>query len=76
MRTLLAMACAWTLTACELLTPTPAHDPVAVSCASFAIIHEDPKTDTLETIAQIRKHNAAWHALCDKWGGTLWGQPK
>lgn len=72
-RMLPALLCLSTLTACAYLTPTPAHDPVMVSCKSFAIIREDPKTDTLETIAQIRRHNAAYHALCDGWGGATWG---
>lgn len=69
----LALPLLLTTQACAYLTPTPVHDPVMVSCKSFDIIHEDPKTDTLETIAQIRKHNAAWHALCDGWGGATWG---
>lgn len=73
MRTSLALLSLWTMSACAVLTPTAAHDPVAVACSSFAIIHEDPKTDTLETIKQIRWHNAAWHKLCDGWGGTLGG---
>lgn len=69
----LALPLLLTTQACAYLTPTPAHDTVAVSCSAFAIIHEDPKTDSLETIKQIRQHNAAWHKLCDSWGGTTWG---
>ena len=71
---LLVLPSLLTMQACALLTPTPAHDPVKVACESFAIIHADPKTDTLETIKQIRQHNAAYHALCDSWGKKVWGQ--
>lgn len=72
-RTVLALPLLSMTSACALLTPTPAHDPVLVACQSFVIIHEDPKTDTLETIKQIRQHNAAWHKLCDGWGAATWG---
>lgn len=73
---LLALPLLLTTQACGFLTPTPEHDAVMVSCKSFAIIHEDPKADSLPTIAQIRQHDAAWHKLCDGWGGVTWGTPK
>lgn len=73
---LLALPLLSTMQACAYLTPTPDHDPVMVSCKSFAIIHDDPKTDSLETLRQVKQHNAAYHALCDGWGGVVWGVPK
>lgn len=79
-RTLLVLPLLLTTQACAglqaILEPVPAHDTAAVACSSFAIIHEDPKTDTLETIKQIRQNNAAYHSLCDHWGAIPWGQPK
>lgn len=73
---LLALPLLLTTQACGLLTPTPEHDAVMVSCKSFAIIHDDRLVDTPATILQIKQHNAAWHKLCDGWGGVTWGTPK
>ncbi|MDX2233794.1 MAG: hypothetical protein NW200_04780 [Hyphomonadaceae bacterium] len=40
-----------------------------MACAAFAPVTWSVK-DTSETIAQVRRHNAAWTALCaDKTGG-------
>lgn len=76
-RMLLALPFLLTTSACALLTPTPAlHDPVMVACKAFALLHEDAKNDTLETVKQIRLHNAVYHKTCDGWGGVTWGPPK
>lgn len=75
-RMLLGLPFLLTTQACAYLMPTPDHDAVMVSCKAFAIIHDDPKVDSLETLRQIKQNNAAYHALCDGWGGVTWGQPK
>lgn len=56
------------LTACALLTQTPApkYDPAKVACESFRLITFDRLTDTEETIRQIKGHNSAYRALCTK----------
>ena len=56
------------LTACALLTVTPApkHDAAKVSCESFRLITFDRLADTEETIRQVKEHNAGYRALCSK----------
>lgn len=35
------------------------------SCSAFQPIDYSASKDTAETVTGIRRHNAAWHALCD-----------
>lgn len=49
------------LAAC--VTPTQTAVPDS-ACLTFKVIQFDRLNDTLETIAQVKEHNAAWRALC------------
>ncbi len=59
---MLALAFLMSLTACAK-TPQTATD---LACLAFAPITFSASHDTPETVAQIRRHNAAWHALCPR----------
>lgn len=65
---LMLIACA-TPQASEPPTSSPAPSPApadgkAVACASFGPIIFDRLTDTEDTIAAVKAHNAVWVALC------------
>ncbi len=71
-RTLLALllAASLPLTACETLTTAsggtelpPEVDPSRVACEAFRPITWS-RSDTPETVAEVKEHNAAWRALC------------
>ena len=51
-----------TLAACSTIQTTVTR----TECVSFAPITFSVSMDTLETIRQVREHNAAWEALCNK----------
>jgi hypothetical protein len=44
-------------------TGSGATDPALVACASYKPVYWS-KSDTPETVSQIKEHNAAWKALC------------
>ena len=50
------------LTACET---TPTAEVIDTSCSAFKTISWH-NSDTPQTINEIRKHNAAWRALCQR----------
>lgn len=60
---LLSASCA-TPTAPAPPTSTPATDGRAEACKAFEPIIYSRKNDTVETIEAVKKHNAAWDALC------------
>lgn len=72
----LMLAAALTLSACATPTPfarptpTAATEPVVdgsvVACSAFGPIGFSRLSDTLETIAAVKAHNAAWEALCKR----------
>ena len=53
------------LAACQTTAPTSGIETrmVDTSCAAFEPIRAS-RTDTQETRAQVRAHNAAWDAIC------------
>jgi hypothetical protein len=38
--------------------------PVDTACMAFEPISYSATGDTVETVTQVRRHNAAWTALC------------
>jgi len=36
------------------------------ACIAFSPLTFSAKGDTNETIAQLRRHNAAWNAICEE----------
>lgn len=75
-RLMLAALCSLILTACVTTNTTGTRNNVLVvdtSCEAFAPITFDCKPeddgcaesgDTIETVNQVRAHNAAWEKLC------------
>lgn len=59
-RLLLAALFGTVLTACETIPITV----TGVECMAFEVITFSAAGDTPETIAQVRRHNAAYRALC------------
>lgn len=60
---LMLSACA-TPTAYAPQTQTPVTKPTDTACTAFGPILFSRLHDTLETIAAVKAHNAAWTALC------------
>jgi hypothetical protein len=60
---LLSLLFGMMLTACGTtpITGTLDRDPL---CSADAIIAFSALSDSPETIAQVRRHNAAWRAIC------------
>lgn len=50
------------LTACSMTPPTATD----VECMAFSIITFSASGDTERTIAEIRRHNSAYRALCEE----------
>jgi hypothetical protein len=46
------------------LTACAATPITGTACSAFRPITYSAAKDTPETVAQVRKHNAAWEALC------------
>ncbi len=65
---MLVAASVMMLAACaptQTIEPTIRSD---ISCVAFEPITFDHRTDSKETVAQIREFNAAWRAICDDGG--------
>lgn len=65
-RVLLAMLCVTTLTACETIrtTGTPSDVAGGPLCVTDGPISFSAMADSQETIAAVRRHNAAWRVVC------------
>lgn len=64
-----ALTCALatlTVASCATPTNTPAIEE-RVACEAFRPIIYSRKTDSDETIRQVREHNAAYDAICGEW---------
>lgn len=55
----IAIACSLLLAGC---TPTV----IDTSCTNFAPITYSARDDTADTVLQVRRHNAAWDAICGR----------
>lgn len=63
---MLGLLCATTLLqSCEILTTEiTATGPRMVPCEVVPVITFSAKSDSEETVKQIRRNNAAWRAVC------------
>ena len=52
--------------ACSLLLAGCTTTVVDTSCSSFGPITYSAKGDTADTVLQVRRHNAAWDAICGR----------
>ena len=62
LKQLAALLLATMLTGCLIGTTATVTDS---GCIIFEPIFYSSQDDTAETIAAVRSHNAAWHAVCD-----------
>ena len=58
-----AVLSAMTLTGCATIRTTAMRTSGA--CVAFSPITFSAKADTSKTVAQARRHNAAWDAICE-----------